>query len=156
MSEKIVCTKGLYKEFPRKGGAAVTATHYCPGCGHGVLHKLIGEAMIELSNRVDLTREELLAAMEAMLAANPSTVGGLVALQPDVLADRAPLAYYVGIAARGVPDRDLLADGYDVAGRDWYQEWDKPAALAPPPPVASICAGFTPISPSTFRQSFSE
>jgi len=80
-----------------------------------------GEALIELSNRVELTRTELLAAMEAMLEANPSTVGGLVALEPGILADRAPLAYYVGIGARGVPDRDLLADGYDLAGRDWYQ-----------------------------------
>ena len=47
MSEKVFCTKGLYKEFPRKGGAAPTATHYCPGCGHGILHKLIGEALAD-------------------------------------------------------------------------------------------------------------
>jgi len=40
---------GLYREYPRKGGAAVTATHYCPGCGHGILHKLIGEAMASLA-----------------------------------------------------------------------------------------------------------
>ncbi|MCK9440773.1 MAG: 2-oxoacid:acceptor oxidoreductase family protein [Methanothrix sp.] len=39
---------GMYGEFPRKGGAAPTATHYCPGCGHGILHKLIGEAMADL------------------------------------------------------------------------------------------------------------
>ena len=39
---------GLYAEFPRKGGSAQTATHYCPGCGHGILHKLIGEAMTDL------------------------------------------------------------------------------------------------------------
>jgi 2-oxoisovalerate ferredoxin oxidoreductase beta subunit len=39
---------GLYSEFPRKGGSAPTATHYCPGCGHGILHKLIGEAMADL------------------------------------------------------------------------------------------------------------
>ncbi len=38
----------LYAEFPRKGGAAPTATHYCPGCGHGVLHKLIAEAIDDL------------------------------------------------------------------------------------------------------------
>ena len=38
----------LYKEYTRKGGAAQTATHYCPGCGHGILHKLIAEAMDEL------------------------------------------------------------------------------------------------------------
>jgi 2-oxoisovalerate ferredoxin oxidoreductase beta subunit len=39
---------GIYETFPRKGGAAPTATHYCPGCGHGILHKLIGEAMADL------------------------------------------------------------------------------------------------------------
>ncbi|MDD2754013.1 MAG: 2-oxoacid:acceptor oxidoreductase family protein [Methanothrix sp.] len=39
---------GIYAQFPRKGGAAPTATHYCPGCGHGILHKLIGEAMADL------------------------------------------------------------------------------------------------------------
>jgi 2-oxoisovalerate ferredoxin oxidoreductase beta subunit len=39
---------GILSEFPRKGGAAPTATHYCPGCGHGMLHKLIGEAMADL------------------------------------------------------------------------------------------------------------
>lgn len=39
---------GLYSEYPRKGGSAPAATHYCPGCGHGILHKLIGEAMVEL------------------------------------------------------------------------------------------------------------
>ncbi|AKB25232.1 Ketoisovalerate oxidoreductase subunit VorA [Methanosarcina sp. MTP4] len=38
----------LYAEFTRKGGAAPTATHYCPGCGHGVLHKLIAEAIDDL------------------------------------------------------------------------------------------------------------
>ena len=38
----------LYPVYTRKGGAAPTATHYCPGCGHGVLHKLIAEAMTEL------------------------------------------------------------------------------------------------------------
>ncbi|WNY26024.1 2-oxoacid:acceptor oxidoreductase family protein [Methanolapillus millepedarum] len=35
--------------YERKGGAAPTATHYCPGCGHGVIHKLIGEAIDDLS-----------------------------------------------------------------------------------------------------------
>lgn len=48
MSEKIIESTGLYKSFPRKGGAAQTATHYCPGCGHGVLTKLIGEALHDL------------------------------------------------------------------------------------------------------------
>ncbi len=39
---------GMYRVFERKGGPAPTATHYCPGCGHGILHKLIGEAMADL------------------------------------------------------------------------------------------------------------
>jgi 2-oxoisovalerate ferredoxin oxidoreductase beta subunit len=47
MSENITCTKGIYPEFARKGGSAPTATHYCAGCGHGVLHKLIGEALVD-------------------------------------------------------------------------------------------------------------
>ncbi len=37
--------------YERKGGAAPTATHYCPGCGHGVIHKLIGESMDALGIR---------------------------------------------------------------------------------------------------------
>lgn len=40
--------RSLYRVFARKGGAAPTATHYCPGCGHGVVHKLIAEAMDSL------------------------------------------------------------------------------------------------------------
>ncbi|WP_367344445.1 2-oxoacid:acceptor oxidoreductase family protein [Methanomethylovorans sp.] len=49
MKEKVIGRPaGLYAEFPRKGGAAPTATHYCPGCGHGILHKLIGEALGDL------------------------------------------------------------------------------------------------------------
>ncbi|NLI62842.1 MAG: ketoisovalerate oxidoreductase [Methanosarcinaceae archaeon] len=40
--------ESMHEVFERKGGAAPTATHYCPGCGHGVLHKLIGEAVDEL------------------------------------------------------------------------------------------------------------
>lgn len=38
----------LYDHYPRKGEDNQTSTHYCAGCGHGILHKLIGEAMDEL------------------------------------------------------------------------------------------------------------
>ena len=49
MEEKILKKpESMLDEFPRKGGSAPTATHYCPGCGHGILHKLIGEALDEL------------------------------------------------------------------------------------------------------------
>jgi 2-oxoisovalerate ferredoxin oxidoreductase beta subunit len=37
---------GFYDTFERKGGDVET-THYCPGCGHGVLHKLIAEAIAD-------------------------------------------------------------------------------------------------------------
>jgi 2-oxoisovalerate ferredoxin oxidoreductase beta subunit len=37
----------FYPRFARKGGDPLT-THYCPGCGHGVLHKLIAEAIDDL------------------------------------------------------------------------------------------------------------
>lgn len=37
--------ESFYKEFLRKSGSNKITTHYCPGCGHGVIHKLIAEAM---------------------------------------------------------------------------------------------------------------
>ncbi len=38
----------FYQVFERKGGPAQEATHYCPGCGHGNIHKMIAEAMDDL------------------------------------------------------------------------------------------------------------
>ena len=34
----------FYESFTRKAGNT-EVTHYCPGCGHGALHKLIAEAI---------------------------------------------------------------------------------------------------------------
>ena len=34
----------FYKKFERKDGNQET-THYCPGCGHGHIHKYIAEAL---------------------------------------------------------------------------------------------------------------
>ncbi|OXU14979.1 2-oxoacid:acceptor oxidoreductase family protein [Sedimentisphaera salicampi] len=46
MAEKVIKKpSSMYDVFDRKGGAAPTATHYCPGCGHGIIHKLIAEAI---------------------------------------------------------------------------------------------------------------
>ena len=39
--------KGMYRSFPRSG-KDVRFTHYCPGCGHGIINKLIAEACAEL------------------------------------------------------------------------------------------------------------
>jgi len=41
----------FYGIFERKGGAEPEATHYCPGCGHGVIHKLLAECIDELGIR---------------------------------------------------------------------------------------------------------
>ena len=39
--------RSLYQEFQRKPGDHLT-THYCPGCGHGNLHKYIAEVIDDL------------------------------------------------------------------------------------------------------------
>lgn len=41
----------LYDHFERKPGPDQEATHYCPGCGHGNLHKFIAETLDELGVR---------------------------------------------------------------------------------------------------------
>jgi 2-oxoisovalerate ferredoxin oxidoreductase beta subunit len=38
---------GFYDTFERSG-SPTRDTHYCPGCGHGILHKLICEALVDL------------------------------------------------------------------------------------------------------------
>lgn len=46
-------SKTFYDTYERKS-AGDPNTHYCPGCGHGVIHKLIGEAVddLEIQDRV--------------------------------------------------------------------------------------------------------
>ena len=41
--------KGFFDTFERRPGPIKKNMHYCPGCGHGVLHKLIAEAMADLN-----------------------------------------------------------------------------------------------------------
>ncbi len=44
--------KGFYNTFERKSsepGPESESTHYCPGCGHGTVHKLIAEALEDLT-----------------------------------------------------------------------------------------------------------
>ncbi len=41
----------LFDDFYRKPGTAPLTTHYCPGCGHGVIHKLIAEALDDFNIR---------------------------------------------------------------------------------------------------------
>jgi len=39
--------RSFYGQFERKPGDHLT-THYCPGCGHGNIHKIIAEAIDDL------------------------------------------------------------------------------------------------------------
>ena len=47
MAKVLKKPNSFYDTYERKAGAK-DVTHYCPGCGHGVLHKLIAEAIDEL------------------------------------------------------------------------------------------------------------
>ena len=40
--------------FTRPESFTDNATHYCPGCGHGIIHKLIAEVVDELGIKEDL------------------------------------------------------------------------------------------------------
>ena len=41
-------TQGMFPHFDRSGHVGSRATHYCAGCGHGIVHKLLSEAYTEL------------------------------------------------------------------------------------------------------------
>ena len=60
MSERIKLGRpaGFFDVFERRPGAIKKNMHYCPGCGHGVLHKLIAEAIADLG----ITHRVVLAA----------------------------------------------------------------------------------------------
>lgn len=34
--------------FEKTKGLKDMQTHYCPGCTHGIIHRLVAEAMVEL------------------------------------------------------------------------------------------------------------
>jgi len=49
MADKVKFSKpdGFFDTFTRRPGSIKKNMHYCPGCGHGILHKLIAEAMAD-------------------------------------------------------------------------------------------------------------
>jgi 2-oxoisovalerate ferredoxin oxidoreductase beta subunit len=52
MAEKVLQKADcFYNLYERNTGAIKDVTHYCPGCGHGVLHKLIAEAIDDFGIR---------------------------------------------------------------------------------------------------------
>ena len=40
--------EGFFETFERRPGPIKKNMHYCPGCGHGILQKLIAEAISDL------------------------------------------------------------------------------------------------------------
>ncbi|MFP4379370.1 MAG: 2-oxoacid:acceptor oxidoreductase family protein [Candidatus Sumerlaeia bacterium] len=55
MQSDILSKPSAFQEtFVRKPSGSQKSTHYCPGCGHGVMHKLIAEAIsdLEIQDRV--------------------------------------------------------------------------------------------------------
>jgi 2-oxoisovalerate ferredoxin oxidoreductase beta subunit len=50
MTNKVKYSKpdGFFDTFERRPGSIKKNMHYCPGCGHGILHKLIAEAISDL------------------------------------------------------------------------------------------------------------
>ena len=46
--------KGMYKVFPRSG-KNVSFTHYCPGCGHGIIMHAIIRALADLGKAQEKT-----------------------------------------------------------------------------------------------------
>jgi len=51
MKDVLAKPASFYERFERKPGVESEATHYCPGCGHGNLHKFIAEALDDLGVR---------------------------------------------------------------------------------------------------------
>ena len=45
MAKNLLKPKGFYELFERRPGPDKKTTTYCPGCGHGIFHKLIAEAI---------------------------------------------------------------------------------------------------------------
>ncbi|MCP3968335.1 MAG: ketoisovalerate oxidoreductase [Lentisphaerae bacterium] len=45
--------KGFFENFDRRPGAIHKNMHYCPGCGHGILHKIMAEAIADFGIQDD-------------------------------------------------------------------------------------------------------
>jgi 2-oxoisovalerate ferredoxin oxidoreductase beta subunit len=48
MSKVLRKPRSFYETYERKTAGGKQSTHYCPGCGHGNMHKLIAEALDDL------------------------------------------------------------------------------------------------------------
>lgn len=85
----------------------------------GALHvvTITTHGISDLVGSAQLSPDELVTTLRAMVKATPGCAGGLLILEPRSR-DDAPFAYYV--AANG-KDRDFIADGYPFRDQGWYQ-----------------------------------
>lgn len=85
----------------------------------GALHvvTITTRGISDLVASAQLSPDELVATLRAMVKATPGCAGGLLVLEPREHGD-APFARYV--AADG-DDRDFVADGYPFRDQGWYQ-----------------------------------
>ena len=67
--------KSFYSTFERKA-PGTEATHYCPGCGHGNVHKLIAEAIDDfgVQRDTDWEKETLYNLVDARYEAEKFTL----------------------------------------------------------------------------------
>jgi len=111
---KLKKPESFYKTFERKGKGEVT-THYCPGCGHGNVHKIIAEAIEDLGIPVVSLTEGFADADCVMIMNNHRSYSGLelFTLLPTVnspalffdgwhLFDRADVERVPGISYEGL------------------------------------------------------
>ena len=97
--------------YERPEALAEVRTHYCAGCGHGIIHKLLAEALDELKLREDsiviapvgcsvlIYKYIEIDGVEAAHGRAPAVATGLIRAQPDKIV----------ISYQG--DGDLLAIG---------------------------------------------
>lgn len=85
----------------------------------GALHvvTITTQGISDLVGSAQLSPDELVTTLRAMVKATPGCAGGLLILEPRERGD-APFARYV---ARNGRDRDFVADGYPFRDQGWYQ-----------------------------------
>ena len=93
---------------------AQEAAQRLDGALHGVT--ITTQGISDLVAGAQLSPDELIATLRAMVEATPGCVGGLLVLEPRERGDL-PFARYVAVAGN---DRDFVADGYPFRDQGWY------------------------------------
>ena len=107
----------------------------------GALHvvTITTQGMSDLVGGAQLSPDELMATLRAMVKATPGCAGGLLILEPRTRGDL-PFARYVAANGR---DRDFIADGYPFRAQGWYQR----TVASPRSTVGCTAKVIDPVSP---------